>query len=206
MTIIRKFEKLILTVILGMIAPILGLLSCWWGALPFLPENLVPFVALAGLALGILADTVFLKQIVHRAHQMDIRVWMSIYLFYSMGVFGLFMGVPVFNVALAIPAGFVVGGRLAHSSADRTGIQTTAFRTCLLTTALMAITCAASAFIALLSPSTPSDLQGMLGLGFEVTPAMLWGLILVGGAGLLAVNWALTALSVRLTYRFLSTP
>ena len=45
----------------------------------------------------------------------------------------------------------------------------------------------------------------MLGLPFLVTPAMIWALILLGGAGLLAVNWALTVLFVRLTYRFLHT-
>jgi hypothetical protein len=44
----------------------------------------------------------------------------------------------------------------------------------------------------------------MLGLGFEVTQTMIWGLILIGGAGLLAVNWVLTGLSVHLTHRFLS--
>jgi hypothetical protein len=44
----------------------------------------------------------------------------------------------------------------------------------------------------------------MLGLGFEVTRAMIWGLILVGGVGLLAVNWVLTGLSVHIFYRFLN--
>jgi len=30
-------------------------------------------------------------------------------LFYSVGMFGFFMGVPVFNVILAVPAGVFVG-------------------------------------------------------------------------------------------------
>jgi hypothetical protein len=69
----------------------------------------------------------------------------------------------------------------------------------------MALICVVSAAIALLSPSTASDLRGMLGLGFEVTRAMIWGLILVGGAGLLMVNWVLTGLSVHISYRYLKT-
>jgi hypothetical protein len=206
MNTIHKIEIFVLAVILGLITPILGLLIGWWGALPFLPENLVPFVALAGLALGLLADAVFLKQVVHRAHQMDIRVWMAIYLFYSMGVFGLFMGVPVFNVALAIPVGFVAGGRLAHEMADSHRVHAIARCTCILTTVLMAFICAASAFFALASPSTSADLEGMLMPPFTVTPPMIWGIILVGGAGLLGVNWVLTAFSIRFTYHFLRTP
>jgi len=43
----------------------------------------------------------------------------------------------------------------------------------------------------------------MFGLGFQVTPAMIWGLILIGGVGLLAINWVLTGLSVHVTHRFL---
>lgn len=132
---------------------------------------------------------------------------MAVLVLYSAGLFGVVMGVPVLNVALAIPAGFVVvGGRLAHEAADRTEVRAAALRTSVLTGVVLALVCAASAFIALTSSSTPGDLEGMLGLGFTVTPAMIWGLVLVGGAGLLAVNWVLTGLSVRRTYRFLRTP
>jgi hypothetical protein len=46
----------------------------------------------------------------------------------------------------------------------------------------------------------------MLGLQFKVTWVRVWGIILVGGAGLLVVNWLLTGLAIRFTYRFLSTP
>jgi hypothetical protein len=74
----------------------------------------------------------------------------------------------------------------------------------LFTTLVLALVCGVSAFLALASPSTASDLRGMLGLPFEVRPAMIVALILCGGAGLLAVNWLLTALSVRLASRWLS--
>jgi hypothetical protein len=67
----------------------------------------------------------------------------------------------------------------------------------------LALICAASALIALVSSSTANDLQGMLGLGFEVTQGMIIGLILAGGAGLLAAGWGLSFASVRLTFSFL---
>jgi hypothetical protein len=200
-----KIERFAFGLILAPLAPIGGLLGFWWTSYALLPERWIAFCAISGLALGILADIFILKKMIARAYGFGMIFWGAIFLFYTVGVFGFFMGVPVFNAALAVPAGFVVGGKLAHETADGARVRQASLRTCILTTVLMALVCAASAFFALISPSTPSDLRGMLGLGFEVTSAMIWGLILIGGAGLLAVNWLLTVLAVRFTHRFLST-
>ena len=200
---IRKIEKFILALILGLVAPMLGLMVFWWGSLSWVPENWVPLFALLGLLAGILVDVVYLRHWVGMAHRLDIKLWMAIYLFYSMGVFGLFMGVPVFNAILSLPAGFVVGGRLASQGADAARVRKEAGRTALFTTVVLAFICAASAFLALLSPSTPNDLKGMLGLPFEVTQGMILGIILIGGTALLAINWGLTVAVVRFTYTFL---
>jgi hypothetical protein len=199
-----NIERFTLGIILAPIAPIAGLLGFWWASFALLPEKWISICALSGLALGILADLIILKKLITRAYQLGTVFWLAVLLFYSVGTFGFFMGVPLFNAALAVPAGFVVGGKLARETVDRVRLRSVTLRTCILTTSLMALVCATSAFVALMSPSTPSDLRGMLGLGFEVTPAMIWGLILVGGTGLLTVNWVLTGLSVHLTHRFLS--
>jgi hypothetical protein len=201
-----KIECFALGLILAPLAPIAGLLGFWWTAYALLPERWIPFYAISGLLLGILADVFILKNLIARAYQLGMIFWTAIFLFYTVGVFGFFMGMPVFNAALAIPVGFVIGGKLAHETTDGVLFRRASWRTCILTTALMTLVCAASAFIALMSPSTPGDLREMLGLGFEVTPAMIWGIILAGGTGLLAVNWLLTGLAIRFTYRFLSTP
>ncbi len=199
-----KIEHFALGLILAPLAPLAGLLGFWWSSYAFLPGEWVPYCALSGLALGILSDIFILKRMITRAYKLGAVFWLAVLLFYSVGMFGFFMGVPLFNAALAIPAGFVVGGKLAHEPVDGVRIRRASLRTCILTTALMVLVCAASATVALISPSTPGDLRGMLGLGFEVTRTMIWGLILVGGAGLLAVNWVLTGLSVHIFYRFLN--
>jgi hypothetical protein len=201
-----KIERFALGFILAPLAPLALFMGFWWLSYALLPEKWIPYGMLLGLLLGILADAFLLKKLVESAYRLGTVFWLAILLFYSVGTFGVFMGVPVFNAALAVPAGFVVGGKLARKTADWSQVRAAALRMCILTTTVLTCICAASAFIALLSPSTPSDLRGMLGLGFEVTPAMIWGIILVGGAGLLAVNWLLTGLAVRLTHRFLSTP
>lgn len=199
-----KFQYYGLGLLLAPLAPLAGLMGFWFLSYALLPEGWIPYGTITGLLAGALVDLLVLKKLLDRVHQLSLVFWMAVLLFYSIGTFGLFMGVPVFNAALAIPAGFVVGGQLALEMADREKIRTSAFRTCILTTVLLALICAASAFFALTSSSTPSDLEGMLGLGFSVTPTMIWGIILFGGAGLLSVNWVLTSISVRLTTRLLS--
>jgi hypothetical protein len=199
-------ERIVLGLILAPLAPIAGLLGFWWISYAFLPERWIILCAISGLGLGILADIFILKNLVERAYRLNPVFWLAVLLFYSVGTFGFFMGMPVFNAALAIPTGFIVGGKLARETVDSVRLRHASLQACILTTALMTLVCAASAFFALVSPSTPSDLRGMLGLGFEVTPVMILALILVGGAGLLAINWLLTGLAVRFTHRFLSTP
>jgi len=199
--VLRKLEAPILAFVLGAIPPITGLLAGWWGSLPWNSETWIFRCALAGLAAGLLVDAVFVKKLVQRRYALPWIVWLGIFVFYSVGMFGFFMGVPVFNVALALPAGLVVGGKLAASNCDPDRGRRIIRRACAITTAVLAVICAASATIALLSPSTASDLEGMLNLGFRVTTVHLIVLIMVGGGVLLALQWALTAFVARRTWQ-----
>lgn len=197
----RMIEKIGIRILFGM-APILaGFLAGWWGSIPFVPENRIYLFALGGLGLGILIDAIFLKGWIRRAYSVKPLVWKSLYVFYAVGLFGFFMGVPVFHVLLGIPAGIVVGGWLAHNGADFVSIQKVTRQTVAFTTGVMGVICLSSAVIALLNRSTASEIQHMLGLGFTITPLGLLGIIVIGGLGLLAVQWWLTALSVKWTYR-----
>jgi hypothetical protein len=199
-----KLDRFVLWLILAPLAPLTGLLLCWWGAYAFLPEVWIPFVAISGLLAGLLVDAFFLNRLLDR--RLSLLFWAAVFLFYSIGTFGFFMGVPVFNALLAVPAGFVIGSRLAAQGAGTPQAGRAAHRTAWFTSAVLALICAASAFLALASPSTPSDLRGMLGLGFEPGWGMLIGLILVGGAALLALCWGLSVASVHLTVRLLKRP
>jgi hypothetical protein len=199
-----KLERLAHALILAPMTPLIGFLSGWWGGFTFAPEAWIPPLALAGLLAGLLADVFLLKRLLDS--RLSWPFWSAVFLFYSIGMFGFFMGVPLGNALLAIPAGFVVGARLASEHASRRRLRQTAARAAWCSVGVLALICAASAFFALSSSSTPADLRGLLGLGFEVTQAMLVGLIVVGGAGLLAAGWGLTQASVRLTYRLLQRP
>ncbi|MCX6149693.1 MAG: hypothetical protein NTX22_04115 [Ignavibacteriales bacterium] len=199
----RKIEILTIGFLLGAVPIIICFLAGWWISIPFVPESRIILFALAGSFVGVIIDILFLKMWIQTAYSMKPIVWMMIYLFYSFGMFGFFMGVPVFNVALALPAGFFIGGWLIYKGADSIRMKKAARNSAIFTTSVLAFICAASATIALVSFSTTSDLQGMFGL--QITPAMIIGVILGGGIFLLILQWWLTFWSVVLAYKYFNT-
>ncbi len=200
----RIGEKAVIGIILGAIYPVLGFLAVWWATFAFLPDRLVFAVAALGFLAGVLVDVVYLRRWVNSAHSISLKLWIAVYLFYSVGVFGFFMGVPVFNLLLGVPAGFVAGSRLVHQQASYEDVRRLRRQACAFTTCVLALACALSAALALMDPYTSSNLKGMFGLPFEVTSAMIVGIIVVGGAALLFLQWGITALAIRLKMRWLT--
>lgn len=194
-------ERTFLGVTIGAV-PVIGcFLAGWWLSIPLVPEYRIVYWALAGVGLGILIDAVFLRRWIRRAYSMRLWVWGAIYLFYSVGMLGLFMGVPVFNVLLALPAGMFVGRSQARRGADPPEARKAIRSLAVFTTMTLGLICAASAVAAAASPSTASDLRGLLGLSVPVTPGMIRGLIVGGGGLLLIVNWWLSVKSAAVVYR-----
>jgi hypothetical protein len=200
-----KIEKMLLGLTIGAIFPILGLLTGWWGGFALLQEKSIPSAALAGLAAGFVIDFIFLKKWITGAYAADLKICMAVYAFFSFGMLGFFMGVPVFNVGLALPAGLYIGGRLARRGAGADEANRLSRGTCLFTTSVMAVVCLISAIIALAHPYTGSEIEGMLRLPFAVTPLMLAAIIALGGIVLLLLQWIVTAAVIRRTLSVMQT-
>src|SRR5512137_501360 len=111
-----KLERFGIGVLLAPVAPLAGFMICWWAGYTFLPEKWIPYTAITGLIAGICVDVLSIKKLLER--RLGWSLWMVVYLFYSTGLFGFFMGVPVFHAALAVPTGFVVGSRLVEEKAE----------------------------------------------------------------------------------------
>jgi hypothetical protein len=198
----QKIENAALGIVFGGVPVIAGFLAGWWISLPLVSESRIMQWALAGLLLGFLVDVIFLGGWVRNAYAMKPPVWMAVYGFYSIGLFGMFMGVPVFNVLLAVPAGGFIGRWLARTGADSDRLRKAARQTAIWTTGVLGLVCIASAVIALASRSTASDLQGMLGLPFTVAPVMIIGIILGGGIVILVFEWWITLQSVERAFGY----
>ena len=200
----RLVERWVTALVIGTVPPMVGLLAGWWATFAFLPEGGVAIASFTGFAAGLLIDARYLGRWMRRAQDVPIWIWCPVYLLYSVGVFGFFMGVPAFNLLLALPAGVLLGGRLARQRASGDQVFRTARGASAFTTAVLAAVCAASAVLALIDPFTSGNLEGMLGLGFQVTRPMVLGLILVGGSTLLAAQWWLAGAVVRWAHSRLS--
>jgi hypothetical protein len=201
---LKVVERILMALTLGAIPPIIGLLAGWWGTFAVLPERGVMIAALCGLAAGLVVDAFFLRRAMTRADAAPWWLWAGIYIFYAVGGFGFLMSVPMLIPLLGLPAGVLVAGRLARGDATENQVRRAAHLASAFTTAVLLIACIASATLALSDPYTAGNLKGMLGLPFEVTTPMIVGLILVGGAALVAVQWLLTGAAVRWSHARLS--
>lgn len=200
-----RIEKVLISLALGAVFPIIGFLAVWWGTFSFLPEKYMLPAVSAGFMIGFLIDILYLKKWIRSAYSTSLTTWMAVYGFYSLGILGFFMGVPVFNVALAIPAGLFIGARLARHQADTVEQKRLTRKTCVFTTSVLAVVCLFSAFAALKSPYTGGELASMFALSFKITKAMLGGIIVVGGCSLLLLQWSVTAAVIRRTYTAIQT-
>ncbi len=195
----KKIESWFLFLLLGAIMPLVGFLSIWFATCQLLTDWKVITAACCGGAAGLILDGFLLKRWVAKAYEMDLKLWMVIFIFYSVCVFGFFMGVPVFNLALAVPAGFFMACRQFRHQEDDEQKKRVATQAQIFTTAVFGLICVSSAAIALYDPYTADNLEGMFRLPFELTQGMIVGLIVVGGAVVLAMNWWLTGKTMALT-------
>ncbi|HPG38562.1 MAG TPA: hypothetical protein PLP19_03230 [bacterium] len=194
-----QLTKLLFTIILGAICPVSGFLIMCCCAFFILPEPYIAPAALFGLLCGILVDVFYLKRWVSNLYTLDMRVVMAIYFFYSVMMLGFFMGVPIFNILLAIPAGIYMGSRLSQTlvAPEEFGLLTR--RTCIYTTAVLLLVCTTSGAIALIDPFTLDFMQTLLPVSFAIRQWMLASAIVIGGLLLLSLHWLITGWVIRKT-------
>lgn len=191
-------DKLVSRSVLGFVAPISLMLAGWWGTyLAGGTDPAIAAMAIAGLVTGLALDATFLRRRLDTLFTLTDRGLLALAVFYSVGIYGLFMGFPVFNVAVGVLGGYVVARRAAAMDWTRERANRDARRVAITLTWLLAALCGATAYMALNEATIGSQLQGMLGLSFTITRPMVYAIIAVGGAGLLAFQYAATLLTAR---------
>jgi hypothetical protein len=195
----KKIDRVIGAVFFGFILFITCFCAGWWVFLGLHGNVFIGFAT--GTAAGIAANILFLKKILSRMYTLGPLPLMVVFLLYSVGIFGFFMGVPVFNAILGVAAGWYAGRRAKVASIGPDGLKKPMGKAILVSTAVLFAFCAASAWIALADSYTAANLQGMLNLGFPVTTGMIWGIILIGGALLLVMQALAAKLAAKMAYR-----
>lgn len=194
----KTIDKIFGTLVIGFIIPIAVLCIFWWGS--YLLKLDIIYGVTAGFVLGALIDMVMLPRLVSRIYNLNTMVLIAIFLVYSIGIFGFFMGVPVFNIFTGIMAAFYMGRKMRIAGADKTVFRYKLTATNRFSTLILTIICICSAYLAINDPYTGANLKGMFGLDFEVTQKMIWGLILFGGTAIAAVQYGISVLVGKLAY------
>lgn len=197
----NKIETYLNRFVFGAVFPILLFLAGWWTSFLFrVPENRIFFFALAGLASGLLINVFLLKKWMKHIYDIDSKILMMIYMFYSICFFGFFMGVPVFNIIPGIFAGFYLGRKSSHFNLAEETVNKVIRSGSLFTTLVMGLICIGSAYFALKDPSTAANLQAMFKVHFEITHEMLFGLIVFGGVFLVTIQYLLTKWAAQFAF------
>jgi hypothetical protein len=182
----KRFEKIVNRLIIGGTFPLLfGLLSMIaWFYLDKSESRAMIYLA-AGLIFGLIIDLKFLKGWIK--HRFDLSLWgmAGIYIFYNICVFGFFMGFPVFNLLLGLVAGYYFAIRIVSNKIHPEKQPKLINRVSVFTALVMTFICVSSAVIGLTDKYIGDNIQGMLGLNFEITKTMIVTLIFVGGFGLI---------------------
>lgn len=193
-----KLDKSISAIVLGLIAPVTLFLLFWWGSIPFIDDGrVVMILALGGLAVGIVLDFTVLRQFTLRLFELPMSVLFVLAVFYSILIYGFFMGFPVFNALVGIACAYIMGRKCILHGADRQAVQKNARKVNLFSFILLLFICVCTALLALRETTIESQVQGMLSLPFEVTREMIWVIILAGGALLLGFQYTLSRLVFR---------
>ena len=198
----KRSEKIITGFIIGGAFPLLlGMLSLviWF----FLDKNesKAPVFLISGLLLGFIIDIVFLKKWIDKRYELPVWFIAGIYLFYNICIYGMFMGFPVFNVAMGIVAGYYYGNRIYYNNTLDKEQNKLIQQVSMFTGLVMVVFCIASGIIALKGNSVGSEVRSMLGLDFEVTRPMLWGITLIGGTFLVWLQVMVTRITMKMVLK-----
>jgi hypothetical protein len=204
---VTRLDKAISRLVLAPIAPIALMLAGWWGSFGLLGDSpAIGPAALGGLAAGLVLDLTVLRRRLTSLYDLRLSGLSAVALFYSIGIYGFFMGLPVFNVAVGVAGGWAVGRRIAIHGLEPGRLRRESRRVAGIATGIIVALCVATAAMALNEPTLGAQLRGMFGLPFEVTRPMILAIIAIGGTGLPALQYWSSIAVARKAYGLGNTP
>jgi len=195
-----KIEALIL----GMFFGFLPLVVCLAGTVLFtgivFGKEVLDAWVLWSLVPGVAIDIVFLKKWVRNAYQMNSKILAGIYIFYSLVAVAMGMGVPVFNFALCIAGGIYIARKMHVIGADEE-IRRRAFkRMARFCAGVMVFICCLITLMAIVGKMIGYEFETPW-VSFTFTVPIFFAIVLSGGAVLVLLQYQLTSLAARVTYR-----
>lgn len=195
-----RFDKILFGVLLGCAFPVFfGLIAVTAWFYLDKNENYAPAYLAVGLMTGFIIDAIFLKGWINHRYELPIWLIIGMYLLYNIGMYGMFMGFPVFNLFWGLVAGYYFGRRIHYLKIPWTEHPGIINWVSIFSTFIMTLICISSGWIAMAGDGVGKDLQGMFGLHFEVTKPMVLAVVLIGGIFLIVSQYFLTKMTLKET-------
>ena len=197
----RAFDKVFGVAIWGFMLFVIPFCFTWWVTYALTQDaQAIGIGCILGAASGIACNILFLKKLATLLYSQ--RTWVSVLLLvsYSVGIFGFFMGMPVFNLLAGVLAAVYTGRQAKVLGHDSGRFSQRLKQTQSLLFVVLFVLCGASAYLALSDAHTAANLEGMFALSFSLTQPMLLAVILVGGALLLWFQAALVKALASFAY------
>ncbi len=202
--IVSKIESIILGMFFGFLPLLLCVAAAGFVNVVYFEEKGIAYWALGGLGVGLIIDTIFVKSWVKKAYQMNTKVLAAIYIFYSIGVFGFCMGIPILNFPVGMMAGIYTARKMYHIKAGMGECDRNIRRTSMFTALVMVLICCLLTLWALVGQMIGYRFETPV-LSFTFTVPIFFGVVFTGGAALVLLQYWLTNKTARLALRFSAT-
>ncbi len=195
---LKKLDKLFSILIIETIFIILPFLTIWF-SFYLLKWNIAVGLILS-LLITIVLNIFMLKKFINEFYNLNYFWLILIHLFLSIGIFGFFMGVPIFNIIPGILGGIYIG---RQASIKNENIETFKHKLSLsniYSLIVLIFICFCSTYIALSDKYTAANIEGMLNLNFHLTNSMLWIIIILGGLLLIILQYIFSIILAKKMY------
>jgi hypothetical protein len=196
----KYFDKYFFSILIGMAFPfILCLLSVVIWFYVDKSDRHFALYSITGLIIGLLIDGYFLKGWIRNMYRISPILILIFYIIYNIGLYGFFMGFPVFNSFLGLIAGYYYGKKISFEKIAGSKQISIKRQVLLISGLIMTLICIPTGLMAFEGSGVGGMIESILGLDFKVTNLMIWGIIIVGGITLIFVQIFLTRFAMGKT-------
>ena len=195
-----KIESLILGMFFGFLPVLFCVAAAGFINVVFLEEKGIAYCALGGLCVGLIIDIVFLKRWVKKAYQMNSKILAALYIFYSIGVLGFCMGIPILEFPLGMAAGAYAARKMYHTKAGPEKFKRNVKKMSIFAAAVMVLICCLITLWAIAGQMIGYRVETPL-LSFTFTAPIFSAVVLIGGAGLVLLQYWLTKITAKLAFK-----
>jgi hypothetical protein len=196
----KNFDKLFFGAILGFAFPFLfALIAMMIWFYVSKNEAIALNSLLAGVSVGALTDVVFLKKWITHRYELSKGFLIFLFVVYNIGIYGMFMGFPLFNLIMGLVAGYYVAKRAIKEEIPKDKASKLMHSVSLFTSLVMAVMCISSTILVFGEKVLSIDLKPMIGIDFVMSHGLINGITIIGGLFLIALQYLITKLTIKRT-------